>query len=85
MATVHVRRLDDETLNRLKRRASENNRSLESEARHILRQAVSEGMGERVRAFRTLSRKLRQEQGDPFHTPAHTLIREDRDGGHEPW
>ena len=83
-ATVHVRRLDDETLNRLKRRASENNRSLESEARHILQQAVSEGMAEQVGAFRTLSRNLRQQQGGPSQTPGYVLIREDRDGGHEP-
>lgn len=83
MATVHVRRLDDETLNRLKRRASDNNRSLESEARHILQQAVSGGMPEKVRAFRTLSRDLRQQPVGPSQIPGYVLIREDRDGGHE--
>ena len=36
MATVNVRRLDDDVVRRLKRRAAENNRSLESKVRHIL-------------------------------------------------
>ena len=83
MATVHVRRLDDETMARLKRRAAENNRSLESEARYILRQAVQESMTERTRTFRALARSLRKQTGDLPQTPGHILIREDRDSGHE--
>ena len=35
MATINVRRLDDEVVRRLKQRAAVGNRSLESEARHI--------------------------------------------------
>ena len=41
MATINVRRLDEEVVRRLKRRAAENNRSLESEVRPIL-QCASE-------------------------------------------
>lgn len=41
MATINVRRLDEEVVRHLKRRAAENNRSLESEVRHIL-QCASE-------------------------------------------
>lgn len=43
IATITIRNLDDEILRRLKRRAAENNRSLEAEARAILSAAVSEG------------------------------------------
>jgi plasmid stability protein len=46
MATVLVRQLDDEVVRRLEQRAAGNNRSLESEVRHILEQAAGESMEE---------------------------------------
>ncbi len=82
MGTVHVRRLDDQVVERLKRRAAANNRSLESEARHILEQAAEDDMAERVRAFRALSERLRRETVGIPQTPSYILIREDRDSGH---
>ena len=82
MGTVHVRRLDDEVVRRLKRRAAENNRSLESEARHILEQAAQNDMAEKVRAFRALIKSLRKQTNNLPQTPSHILIREDRDSGH---
>lgn len=82
MGTINVRRLNDEVVERLKRRAADNNRSLESEARHILEQAVEEGMAEKTRAFRELSREARRQTSVHPRTPAHILIREDRDSGH---
>jgi plasmid stability protein len=82
MGTIHVRRLDDEVVARLKRRAAENNRSLESESRHILKQAAEDGMSEKVRTFRALAKRLRKQTGDQPQTPSHILIREDRDSGH---
>ena len=84
MATVHVRRLDDEAVRRLKRRAAENKRSLEGEVRHILEQAAEDGMAERVRTFRALAKSLRKRTPDLPQTPSHILIREDRDSGHGP-
>ena len=42
MATVHVRKLDEETVTRLKLRAARNNRSLEGEVREILERAVED-------------------------------------------
>ena len=84
MATVHVRRLDDDVVRQLKRRAVENNRSLESEVRHILEQAAEDGMTEKIRAFAALAKRLRRETGDLPQTPAHIFIREDRDSGHRP-
>ena len=41
MATINVRRLDEEVVRRLKQRAAVSNRSLESEARHILECAAA--------------------------------------------
>ena len=82
MGTVHVRRLDDQIVQRLKLRAAANNRSLESEARHILEQAARDDLAEKVKAFRDLSERLRKETGGIPQTPSHVLIREDRDSGH---
>ena len=82
MGTVHVRRLDDQVVERLKSRAAANNRSLESEARHILERAAEDDMAEKVRAFRDLSERLRKETTSIPQTPSHILIREDRDSGH---
>ena len=83
MGTVHIRRLDDEVITRLKRRAADNSRSLESETRHILEQAAYGGMEEKMRSFRILSRKLRRQDKTP-QTPSEDLIREDRDRDHRP-
>ena len=84
MATVHVRRLDDEAAGQLKRRAFRNNRSLESEVRHILEQAAEDGMAEKTRSFRALAKSLRKQTGDQPQTPSYALIREGRDREHGP-
>ena len=79
MATLNIRQLDDEVVQRLKSRAAENNRSLESEARHILEEAVQDDMARKMRAFRERSRQLREQTKGTFQTPSEILIREDRD------
>jgi plasmid stability protein len=53
MASLVVRQLDDDTKERLRRRAAEHGRSMEAEARAILRDALTptvyaEGFGLRV-------------------------------------
>ena len=63
MGANNMRGLDDEVVNRLKRRA------------------VKVGLVEKIRAFRDLSHKLRQQTSGLPQTPAHILIREDRDSG----
>ena len=85
MVTVNVRRLDDEIVRRLKRRAEGNNRSLEGEARHILSLAVEDDMNEKLKSFRALSMRLQELTKDVPQTPSHILIREDRDRGHRDW
>ena len=82
MATINVRQLDDGVVDRLKRRASLNNRSLEGEARHILECAADNDMAARRAAFLAASDRLRRKTEGRKHTPAEVLIREDRDHGH---
>ncbi|MYA90102.1 MAG: hypothetical protein F4X97_16905 [Boseongicola sp. SB0662_bin_57] len=82
MATINVRQLDDDVVNRLKRRASLNNRSLEGEARHILQRAADDDMAAKRAAFLEASDRLRAKTSGRKQTPAEVLIREDRDRGH---
>ena len=82
MVTINVRRLDEDVVNRLKRRASLNNRSLEGEARHILECAADDDMAEKRVAFGEIMKRLRPLTEGQKHTPAEVLIREDRDHGH---
>ena len=83
MATMNVRRPDDEVVRRLKQRAAVSNRSLESEARQILECAVADDLETRRRAFLELAARLQHAgQSRRAHTPSEVLIREDRDAGH---
>ena len=82
MATINVRRLDEDVVRRLKRRAADNNRSLESEARHILERAAEDVDVRKLKDFRALSQRLRKQQDPVPQTPSQILIREDRDSGH---
>ena len=67
---------------RLRRRAAENQRSLEDEARHVLEEADGNDRKLRFAAFRVVSAELRRETAGRPQTPAEDLIREDRDFGH---
>ena len=51
MATINVRQLDDDVVRRLKHRASDNNRSLEGEVRHILECVVEDDMEAKRASF----------------------------------
>ena len=82
MAKVNVPWLDDEAGVRLRRRAVENQRSLEDEARHILEEADGNDTKLRFAAFRVVSAELRRKTAGRPQTPAEVLIREDRDFGH---
>ncbi len=82
MATINVRQLDDDVVDRLKRRASSNNRSLEGEVRHVLECAADDNMAAKRAAFRETMKRLRPLTEGRKQTPAEVLIREDRDHGH---
>ena len=82
MATINVRQLDDDVVQRLKRRAIGNNRSLEGEVRHILEGAVEDDMSAKRASFLALAARLRRETEGRAQTPSEVLIREDRETGH---
>ena len=82
MATINVRRLDDDVVQRLKKRASDNKRSLEGEVRYILEQVVNDGDQLKRESFRALAADLRQVTKGSTQTPSEDLIREDPDPGH---
>lgn len=81
MATINVRQLDEDVVRRLKRRAADNNRSLEGEVRHILEGAVEDEASAKRASFRALSARLRRGAEARSQTPSEVLIREDRDTG----
>ena len=82
MATINVRHLDDDVVERLKRRAAANHRSLEGEVRHILQRAADDDMATKRAVFLEASDRLRKKTRGRRQTPAEVLIREDRDRGH---
>lgn len=82
MGQILVRNLDDALIQRLKRRASHENLSLEETVRQILAQAEPEKMSkEELLAAMERIREL----GKPITEPPYSedLIREDRDGGED--
>lgn len=78
MAQVLVRQLDDKVVDRLKRRAKEHGRSLQSEVKTILEEAVPdyEAAWKRIEEFRNRLKK----SGRRF-TDSAALIREDHNRG----
>lgn len=77
MATLTIRDLDEDVVERLKRRAKSNNRSLEGEVRTILQQSVKTidktGLLERVQAISAMI------PPQAVQSDSTVLIREDRD------
>ena len=82
MATVHVRRLDPDVVERLKRRAAANHRSLEDEIRRILAEAAEDPMAAKLESFRNLAARLRRRTQGRNQTPSEVFVRKDRDSGH---
>ncbi len=82
MATINVRLLPEQVVLNLKRRAADNNRSLEGEVRHILTEASKDDMAVKRARFLEISEVLRRETMGTKQTPAEVLVREDRDHGH---
>lgn len=73
MADLLIRNLDDKTLQRLKRRAKDAGRSLQSETKLILEQAAGRDLGEALKAAAAWRKKLGKRSTDAVE-----LIREDR-------
>ena len=75
MANLTVRKLDQETVDALKRQAKAHNRSLESEVRHILSTAVQPSVPVDLRA---LADRVAALTPDVPQTDSAELLREDR-------
>lgn len=83
MATINVRKLNDDVFRKLKLRAAANDRSLEGEVRHILARAVEgDDMTAKREAFRALAEKLRGTTSGKPQTPSEAIIRESRSSGY---
>lgn len=76
MATLTIRNLDGQVVERLKSRARENNRSLEAESREILAAAARSAT---LAEFRAAARRISAMTPDVPQTDSTELIREDRD------
>ena len=76
MAQVLVRQLNDKVVDRLKKRAKEHGRSLQSEVKTILEEAVPdyEGAWKRIDSLR-----LRLKRSGRKFSDSAGLVREDRD------
>ncbi len=73
---LHVRNVEDELVQRLKRRAARHGRSAEAEHREILRQALS---ADAEPDFDKLAADFRKLTARRRHTPSEDLMREGRD------
>lgn len=78
MAQILVRDLDKETVERLKKRARDDGRSLQSEVKHILSQAAQEPTVD-MEAARALVENIRKKFKGRRFPDSVELIREDRD------
>ncbi len=76
MATLTIRNLDGQIVERLKSRAKENGRSLEAELREILAAAARSVT---LAEFRAAARRISAMTLDVPQTDSTELIREDRD------
>jgi plasmid stability protein len=72
---LHVRKLDEDLIAKLKRRAARHGRSTEAEHREILRQALA---GEAEPSFDTLAAELRKLTKRRKQTPSEVLLRAGR-------
>ena len=76
MAQVLIRQLDDKLVERLKKRAKEHSRSLQSEVKAILEEAVPDYEG----AWKRIAKlKKTLEQASRAFSDSTALIREERD------
>ena len=82
MTDVLIRGMPDEVLERLKRRAAANNRSLQGELKEILTSSSHEESRREVDAVelaRKVKEKIAARYGGPFEMDSTDLIREYRD------
>lgn len=75
MASITIRNLDDETKARLRLRAARQQRSMEEEARHILRTALTTPRKEQANLAQSIQRRFRHFRGLSLDVPPREPIR----------
>ena len=65
MASIIIRNLDEQTKTRLRVRAAHGKRSMEDEARHILRAALAEEAGVRQNLARSIQSRFQRHENIP--------------------
>ncbi len=81
MASLTIRQLDEKTKTRLRVRAAHNGRSMEEEARAILRAAVMPGDAERENLGQAIRRRFSALGGIELKLPKREPMREPPDFG----
>ncbi len=76
MANLTIRNVDDHVVERLKKKAKDNNRSLEAELRELLKQAANRKSPEELLA---IADRIAAMTPDVPQTDSAELLREDRD------
>jgi len=76
MAAITIRNLDDRTKSRLRLRAARHNRSMEDEARTILRNALAEQPSEPIDLGRAIHARFKALGGIDLQLPAREPVRE---------
>ena len=76
MASITIRRLDEQTKARLRVRAAHRQRSMEDEARHILRAALAEDAAASHDLAQAIRRRFRALGGVELPLPAREPMRE---------
>jgi plasmid stability protein len=76
MATILIRNLDDRTKDRLRMRAARHKRSMEDEARNILRAALTDDAQRHPPLAQAIADRFRPLGGVEFELPAREPIRE---------
>lgn len=79
MASLVIRKIDDRTKSRLRVQAAHHGRSMEEEAREILRSALSEGETKRENLAQAVRRRFSALGGVELEPPKRVAMREPPD------
>lgn len=79
MASITIRNLDDETKNRLRVRAAHRRRSMEDEARNILRETLARDTAPPSNLAKAIAERFRPMGGVDLDLPARQEIRDPPD------
>jgi antitoxin FitA len=75
VASITIRNLDDETKARLRLRAARQQRSMEEEARHILRTALTRPRQKKTNLAKSIQQRFRRLGGLTLDVPPREAIR----------